>query len=149
MSSFKLQQPVTHIPSFDEYEITGHSLKSKLKALGLEVPLEMLDYTYYHTDLEGWGKILYDLVLKSSLYKTDRFDCENYALRVMNLCAERYGLNAMGLVIGDMSLGRHGFNIFYCGDDHFMLFEPNEGFGYDGEAFEIGGHGYQPNLVLI
>ena len=149
MSSFKVQQPVIHIPSFDEYQISSPLLRAHLQVMGLVVPMGMLDSVYYYTDLEGWAKILYDLVLKSSLYKTDRFDCENYALRVMNLCAERYGLNAMGLVIGDMPLGRHGFNIFYCGADIFMLFEPNEDFGYEGEAFEIGEHGYQPDEVLI
>ena len=148
MSSFKLQQPWIHLPSFKEYQITGVLLRSKLKDLGLEVPLGMLDSMYYHTDLEGWGKVLYDLAFSSSLYKSNKFDCENYALKAMNLCAERYGLNTLAMAVGNIPQGRHGFNIFYYGDG-FMLWEPNMGFGWSGEPFEIGENGYQPDLVLI
>jgi len=98
--------------------------------------------------LEGWGNILWDLVFNSNLYKADRFDCENYALKAMTTCAERYGLNTMGLVIGDIPLGRHGFNIFFHGDG-FMLWETNDGFSYAGTPFEIGEYGYHPDIVLI
>ena len=91
--------------------------------------------------------MLYDLTFKSSLYKLDRLDCEDYALKAMVLCAERYGLNTLRLAIGWTPLGRHGFDIFYHGEG-FMLFEPNEGFGYSG-AFELGEHGYKPELILL
>jgi len=148
MSSFKLQQPVVHLPSFKVYQVSGLLLKAKIEALGLELPLGMLDWQYYHTDLEGWGKILYDLAFSSSLYKKDKFDCENYALKAMNLCAERYGLNALALVVGNIPQGRHGFNMFYFGEG-FMLWEPNMGFDWSGEPFEIGDYGYQPEQILI
>jgi len=49
----------------------------------------MLDGEYFYTDLEGWGKVLLDLMFKSNLYRDDKFDCDNYALKAMNVCAER------------------------------------------------------------
>ena len=150
MSKITIKMPV-HTPSFKTYKTTANHLVGQLIPLenyGISVPFGMLDYNYYYTDLEGWGTILYDLVLKSNLYKPDRFDCEDYALKAMTLCKERYGLNSFGVAIGETPLGRHGFNIFYCGGG-FMLFEPNDSFRFAGEAFEIGGHDYKPQLVLL
>ena len=148
MSKIKTQQPVVHIPSFREYQISSPVLKIKIEALGLSIPMGMLDYQYFHTDLEGWSKVLYNLVFKSNLYKKDKFDCENYALKAMSLCAERYGLNTLAMVIGDIPQGRHGFNMLYHGDG-FMLWEPNEGFPFSGSSFEVSEHGYHPDVVLI
>jgi len=75
MSVVKVQKPIIHIPSFEKYQTTAPILRAKLEALGLEIPMGMLDGQYYYTDLEGWGKVLYDLVFSSSLYKRDKFDC--------------------------------------------------------------------------
>jgi hypothetical protein len=148
MSKFKVQQPVVHLPSYNQYEIGGTELKPKVEALGLRIPMGLLDRRYYYTDMEGWGKILYDMVFKSNLYKSERFDCDNYALKAMNVCAERYDLNTLVMIIGDIPQGRHAFNMLYYGDG-FMLWEPNEGFAWSGEPFEIGENGYVPDLVLI
>lgn len=148
MSKVKIRQPIVHIPSFKEYQITGSLLRVKIEALGLKIPMGMLDWQYYHTNLEGWGKVLYDLAFSSSLYKGDKFDCDNFALKAMNLSAERYGLNTLAVVIGDIPEGRHAFNLFYHGDG-FMLWEPNDGFPFSGSAFEIGEYGYKPELILI
>lgn len=148
MSKLKLNKPIEHIPSFTQYKITGSVLRPKIEALGLRIPLGLLDWQYYHTDMAGWGKVLRDLVFNSNLYKKDSFDCENYALKAMNECARKYGLNTLALVIGDIPQGRHGFNLFYHGDG-FMLWEPNDGFPFSGSAFEIGEYGYQPELVVV
>lgn len=147
MSKFNVQTPVVHIPSFKEYSITSSELKAKILALGLKLPIGMLDSWYYYTDLEGWGKILYDLTFNSNLGKANKFDCDNYALKAMSECAERYGLNTMAFVIGDIPQGRHGFNMFFAGDC-FWLHEPNSGFQYGG-YFPIGENEYIPELVLI
>ena len=146
MSKITIKMPV-HTPSFKTYQTTANHLIAQLPQ-GVTIPFGMLDYNYFYTDLEGWGTILYDLVLKSNLYKPDKFDCEDYALKTMTLCKERYGLNSFGVAIGNTPLGRHGFNIFYYGGG-FMLFEPNDSFRFAGEAFEIGGHEYKPQLVLL
>lgn len=110
--------------------------------------MAMLDWYYYYTDFEGWGKVIRDLVFKSNLYKKDKFDCENFALKAMTLCAERYGLNTFGLALGDIPQGSHGFNIFWDGEKLWLL-EPNTSFGWAGEPFQIGEYGYIPDKVLI
>lgn len=148
MSKIKVQQPIIHIPSFKEFAMSAEPMRRLLTNLKLTIPMGMLDSWYYYTDMEGWGKVLYNLVFSSSLYKPNRFDCENYALKAMNICAERYGLNTLAMVIGDVPQGRHGFNMFYTGEN-FLLFEPNEGFPFSGSAFEIGEYNYQPKLVLV
>ena len=147
MSKFKTQSPITHIPSFKTYQISGGDLMAKLVAIPVTIPLGMFDSHYFYTDLEGWNNVLWDLTFNSNLYKDNSFDCENYAMKAMSICAETYGLNAFGLVIGNMPLGRHGFNIFYWGGG-FMLHEPNSGYGYGG-YFPIGEHGYIADLVVI
>ena len=63
-------------------------------------------------------------------------------------CRELYGLNTMALVLGNMPLGYHGFNMIYTGQE-FLLFEPNGGFDCSGQAFPIGEFGYTPRLVLV
>ena len=148
MSKFKVQQPVIHLPSYNQYEIGGTELKQKVEALGLQIPMGLLDRRYYYTDIEGWGNILFDMVFNSNLYKSEKFDCDNYALKAMNVCAERYDLNTLVMIIGDIPQGRHAFNMLYHSDG-FMLWEPNEGFPWSGEPFEIGENGYVPDLVLL
>ena len=148
VSKVKVQNPIVHIPTFNIYQMSGSTFKTKIEALGLTVPMGMLDGEYFYTDLEGWGKVLLDLIFKSNLYKSNKFDCDNYALKAMNICAERYGLNTLGMVIGDIPEGRHAFNIFYHGDG-FMLWEPNEGFPFSGSPFDLGEYDYHPEMVLI
>lgn len=135
-------------PKFTEYKIHGDELAGKIRNLGLKIPLGMLDSWYYYTDLEGWAEVLYNLVFSSRLYKPDRFDCSNYALKAMNECAGRYGLNTLATVIGDIPQGRHGFNMLYYGDG-FMLWESNAGFDWAGQPFEIGEYGYKPDTIII
>ena len=147
MSKFKVSNPVRHVPSFNEYSILGGEIRSQISELGFGLPIGMLDSWYYYTDLEGWGNILWDLIFNANLGVYEKFDCENYAFKAMTLCAERYGLNTLGVVVGDIPLGRHAFNILFHGDG-FKLFEPNAGFGYGG-LFEIGDYGYKPDWVII
>ena len=87
-------------------------------------------------------------MIKSSLYKAEKFDCEDYAMKAAITCRELYGLNTMAFVLGNMPLGYHGFNMIYTGQD-FLLFEPNAGFDCSGQAFPIGEFGYTPSLVLV
>ena len=148
MSKLKVQNPVVHTPSLKEDVLSSIAFRPKLEAIGLKIPLFLLDGWYYYVSLEDWGKVLWDLVFSSSLTKLDKFDCDNYALKAMTICHERYGLNTMGMVIGNIPSGRHAFNIFYHGDG-FKLWEPNSGFTYAGTPFEIGENGYHMEIVLI
>lgn len=160
MSKIKVQQPVIHIPSFKEYRISSIELARRYEALGVEMPFPRSDSWYYHSDREGWAEILPHLVIKSSLYKPDKRDCDWYARKAYVTCCELYELNTLLYTYGMMPLGAHGFNSFFEGDT-FMLFEPNEGFNDNGAyhdlwgylggdiIFEWGENSYQPKAVLI
>ena len=149
MSQIKVKQPIIHIPTFKEYKISATELFRKYAELDIGMPFPQSDSWYYHSDVEGWAKILPDLMINSSLYKQDRFDCEDFALKAQTVCAERYGLNTLRYTYGTMPLGAHGFNSFWTGDC-IMLFEPNNAFSIDGDiVFELGGYGYVPLKVLI
>jgi len=151
MSRLKVQQPIVHTPSFKEYKISGPELAKKYEGLGIEMPFPRSDNWYYHSDAEGWAKILPDMVIKSSLFKPDRTDCDWYARKAFVVCCERYGLNTLLYTYGKMPLGPHGFNSFWVGDG-MMLFEPNEGFVdyLDGNlVFELGENEYIALAVLI
>lgn len=78
MSKIKVQQPVIHTPSFKRWMVNRPALVYKLEELRIKPFPEgvVLDQWYYYSNLEGWSKVLYDLVFNSSLYKPDIFDCE-------------------------------------------------------------------------
>jgi len=148
MSRIKIVNPVIHTPSFETFEIDGATLKGRLSNIGLTTPMGMLDGRYYYTTAEGWGKLLVDLMVKSDLWTSDKYDCDDYAMKARMTCIERYGLNAIAFVIGDIAEGRHAFCLIYTGED-WLIFEPNIGFGLGGQAFPIGAEGYVPDMVLV
>lgn len=157
MSQITLQQPIQHIPSFKRWGVPQGYLVHELHKVSVEPIIEtddfVLDRLYYYTNMEGWSKVLPDLLLRSGLYRENIFDCEDYALKAQIECALRYGLNAMRLCIGRIPQGMHGFDIFPYGNERgiegFMLFEPNDGFEWAGNAFDIGENGYQPLYVFL
>ena len=107
------------------------------------LPVGMLDSSYYYTDRAGWAEIISDIVFKSPLYLKNRFDCENFAFRFMSLCAERYGLNADGVIIGDTPEGRHAWSAWFDGKGFFYV-EPQTG-----EVFEVGENKYIGDMFVI
>ena len=157
MSTIRVQKPVIHTPTFQKWGIQQYYFLQKVQALGIDVFPKTDDFTlddwYYYTDLDGWAKILPDLVLNSNLYKPNVFDCEDYGLKAQIECSLRYGINSLRLCIGKVPKGWHGFNIFPYGDDKgiegLMLFEPNAGFEWAGNAFQIGDNGYIPEAVFL
>lgn len=127
--------------------MSGAELAKKYSGLGIEMPFPRSDNWYYYSDVEGWAKILPDLLIKSSLYSEDRYDCEDYAMKAQIVCAERYGLNTLRYTYGRAPQGTHGFNSLWTGDG-FLLFEPNGGFDVE-VVFPFGDNGYIPEKVLI
>jgi len=158
----KLLLKAAHIPSFNIYEAQRHHLLDRLEEVSVKPMIEapgddpfVLSYRWTYTDLDGWGKVIPDLVLASDLYKPDVFMCWGYALNAQVECAKRYGLNTFLMCIGKVEgyTAKHAFNIFPYGDIHeikgLLLFEPNDGFKWAGNAFDIGENGYQPQYVLM
>jgi hypothetical protein len=151
MSRIKVRQPVVHIPTFTEYKTVVSNMKKYYQALGVEIPFPVSDYWYYYTDRDGWAKLIPFLVIKSNLYRKDRFDCEDYSLKAQTLCAELFGLNTLRYTYGMTPWGAHGFCTFWTGDN-FLIFEPNESFWdyLDGNlVFEWKENGYEPEAVLL
>lgn len=147
MSQFRIRQPVIHIPFFKEYKVPLLFLRRQYLEWGVEIPFPPSDYEYYFTDIDGWAKILPDLIIKSNLYKENKQDCDWYARKAYVECCDRYGLNTLLYTYGTMPLGAHGFNSFWTGDG-FLLFEPNEGYNTE-TVFGVGTYGYVPTHVLL
>jgi len=135
------------IKDFKLYTMSGNSLWAKLQTAGIGTPMGMLDGTYYYTDEEGWKLILGDLVQNSSLYETDRYDCDKFSMKARVLAFERYALNTCGFVIGDIPQGRHSFNLIVT-TTGFLLFEPQNNIANFG-VFPLGGRDYKADIILI
>jgi len=146
----KVRVKVQHLPSVPEYRISVAELRQKYLEMGIQIPFPPSDYWYYFTDREGTAKLVSYLLFRSDLYKPDRFDCEDYALKAQVTCAELFGLNYFRYAYGNTPWGAHGFNCLWVGDG-FLLFEPNAGFQgqLDSPLFEWGENGYEPTHVLL
>ncbi len=148
MSKFQVVPPIQHIPGFNRYSIDMGKMSSLVTGLGLEIPFGLWQLQYYYTDLEGWNKILWDLVFSKDLYEADITDCDFYAVKAWIKAREIYRLNTLAVAVGPTPLGEHAFNILYHGEG-FMLWEPDDGFPFSGGLFEIGENGYKPERVLL
>jgi len=160
MSEVRWQSPIIHYPSFKEYKISGSELRKKYEGLGVEIQVPPSDQWYYHTDDVGAAKLIEFLVIKSSLYRKDRRDCDWYAKKAYVKCCELFDLNSLLETRGWMPLGYHAFNTWWVGD-RMIIFEPNEGFKENGEyrdiwgyldgniVFEWGENQYNPREVLM
>ena len=152
-------------PTVVRYRTSYGVLKSAFDDIGVGVlnPGQPLDAVYYYTNAEGWADIINhvnrwsNLYMPSSAYETEVSDCEDFgiwaALMAQTILGREYKINGMRMVVGDIPT-KHGFNIMPVGDDHgalthFLLYEPNQGFPFMAEPFEVGDHNYQPKLVLL
>lgn len=134
------------MPKFNTYAISLPALMAEYQNIGVSNPFNPSDGWYYYTDRAGWAAVLTNLLISSSLYQPDKFDCDDYSLKAQVLCAERYGLNALRYTFGIIPAGGHGFCTAWAGSD-FIIFEPNEGFNED-VLIELGGE-YVPKQVLL
>ena len=124
MSKFTVKPPVVHIPSFNKWGVHRNDILFYFTSEAhIRVPLNPLDGAYWYTDSEGWGKILWDMVFNSNLYKQDVFDCDDYALKAMITCRERYGLNGMVGVMGNTPNGYHMWNMVLVRIDSGYLYK--------------------------
>jgi hypothetical protein len=120
-------------------------LDKKHQDTGVTIPFLRSDHRYYHMDHERWAELVSHLLLESNLYKANRFDCKDYAIKAMITAVELFGLNTYRYTYGQTPRGRHEFNGLWTGNG-FLLFEPNEGFRMtlDSPVFEWGENEYQP-----
>lgn len=147
MSLIKPRKPYIHTPKIHPIELDWLALEANLTEMGLYLPFGMLDTRYFTVSLEEWGKILYDLTFSGDLYKAEKRDCDWYALKAKTECEYRFEINTLAFVTGSTPQGWHAFNMI-CHPEGFLLFEPNDGYGFDG-AFKIGENEYEPKYVLV
>ena len=164
MSKFIAQVSVAHVPSFKKYVASRTDMANLARALGLQ---ELWPYgvhnNYYYTDKSGVVALLPNLILKSNLYRVDKFTCINYAFKVWLECADRYELNTWVPVIGSVPgvVGmKHAWTLILLGDESgikqadCLYFEPNDGWAMGAEleaayqAFPIGQLGYAGEKVF-
>jgi len=141
---------VNHIPKIVELEISGQQLALQYEKVGVQMPFPRSDHWYYYTDIEGLAGMLRYLVFSGTLYKADKFDCEDYALKAQTKAAEVFGKNALRYTYGNTPMGAHGFNSIWT-EQGFMVFEPNgqyqEQLGCP--YFPWGANDYEPSHVLL
>lgn len=141
---------VNHIPKIAEFAIAGQKLLLEYEVRGVQTPFPRSDNWYYYTDDEGLTNMLRYLVFSGTLYKVDKFDCEDYALKAQTKAAEVFGKNALRYTYGDTPWGPHGFLSIKLGDD-FIIFEPNASFQLELGCpyFPWGENGYKPSHVFL
>lgn len=163
MSQFRKKEdpaPIVHIPRFKTWSVPRYYMTQIVESLGLEPLYPGVHEWYTYTNLEGGIKLVSDLILKSALYKPSKFTCINYAFRVWNEAALRFGLNTWIPVIGRLpdATVRHAWILILLGDETgFKMewsryFEPNDGYQMGEElemafqVFPIGEEGYSGEL---
>lgn len=140
------QSPIaTSKPSITFYEIDYNVVLSELNAMGLSILRSgLLDSQYYYTTL--WGiqeAVKYARKVYSfPSYKSEKTDCDDFAILMKGLLSAEFGLNDVGIVFGDSPMGYHAFNMARV-EDRRVLIEPQTG-----EVFEIGENGYIPKEIL-
>ena len=130
MSKFAVE--VKHIPVVTEYPIDANELSKIIREehSGWR-DIDLDDYYYFHTDWEGWRKIINYILPSMPKYIAERFDCDNYARWFSSEVARLFLLNTCATVEGwaDMGNGiplRHKWCVFYDGV-HLFQFEPQNG----------------------
>lgn len=114
---------------------------------GISIPMGLLDGTYWTTDAKGWSEVLSRLVASPFAYKDEVNDCEDIALEAMVACSREYGLNTLGMAIGNSPQGRHAFNLFLIDGIDLWVFEPQDVMGI--QYFPLGEQGYTVDMLLI
>jgi len=123
--------------------MSSSQLKSLLQPLDLR-ELHLWDSRYWYTTHEDWGRVLEKVLLDMPKYLTDRWDCEQYAMRATARAGELFLLNTLGLCIGQSPFGYHGFNMFVSEFGLFYL-EPQSSMVYSVEEDS----GYKAELVIM
>lgn len=116
--------PKTNPPQPTECMITSQELGELSRPLTKYV--YWFDRKYYYVTTERWLDLLDNILYGKPSYKEDKFDCEDFAMRTKVRSGEYYGLNAIGIVVGNSPWGYHSWNSIYNGQDIYYL-EPQNG----------------------
>ncbi len=132
----------TEQPNFIQYPLTGDQVFNLVKQATDHVYI--WDSQYWALSLEDWKTVIKDILADLPKYLADKFDCEDFAMLTMTRVTERYEINTMAAVVGQVPFGYHGFNIFVAVEDgqpKAHILEPQTG--------EIDPAGYNVDTVIF
>ena len=113
-----------------EWSISGEALRNLAKQSFPGVQLHIWDRQFFYTSNEDWNEVVRRVLFNMPTYTAEKFDCENFALLCSARTCEAFQLNTMGLAIGRIPAGYHGFNVFlarYGEETEFYILEPQTG----------------------
>jgi hypothetical protein len=117
-------------PRVKTTKMGGHTVRSALnKQLGAKNMATIpLDSHYWVPEREGFNQLVttYRDEIGANIYQGDAYDCDNYALDMMNFFQNQCGINSVGFVYDGDS--RHAYNVVIYNDADGLratLFEPN------------------------
>jgi len=117
-------------PTVKTTKMDGHTVRSALnQQLGATNMTTLpLDSHYWVPEREGFNKLvrLYRDEIGENIYQGDAYDCEEYALDMMNFFRSQCGINSVGFIYDGDS--RHSYNVVIYNDADGLratLFEPN------------------------
>ena len=135
----------------DSIELVGvNTLANRIRDLPFNwKKLKFTDGYYYIPTFDDWVKIVNYLKKKVPKYRTNKFDCENFAGWFRIMVGDKFGINTMADVEGNIYhsngvlKGRHGWNIFTDGKFWFQLESQT------GVIMDIDDQSYIPDEIVV
>ncbi len=128
-------QDIEAPPKIPRYVISASEVSKELEAAGIHTLYGRLDSLYIYTDVVSWEKIMMYIYKNMQLpdYCVDNvgrwnLDCEDFAIWMKSMVSTNFGINYIGIAIGDTPQGRHSFNIIRD-ENKLMVYEPQPGYG--------------------
>ena len=125
-------------------------LKGRLNSLP---SLSLSDKRYYVIPWEKWLTLIKVDWTDERKYKTDNFDCDNFAFAFSARMSTVYGINTAGVAYGKMvykdgkTIG-HAFNLIVA-TDKIMVYEPqSDEYTPFSDSMKIKGREYKINWAL-
>lgn len=139
------------------YEMDWTSISGMLKQHKTVKNIILWDGKYKYTDFATMMKIIkYDIV-KWNDYRSEVFDCDNFAVSFAGMVPFIYGINNVGIAIGKVidekgNVGYHAWNVFLArksdGNPMLYMYEPQSGKFSTYREGRIGNWKYEPIYVI-
>jgi len=141
-------------------EISGGKLAEmiyKNMPAGEKLTLYVFDGKYYVPDKEAFELIASTGIQKELKYRSEVFDCDDFAFGFKAYASEIYLINSVGIAIGRViddsgKVGYHAWNIalIYDADGvKLVTYEPQSGQWSEGIYTKVGGWKYEPDVIII
>ena len=139
-------KPVTDLLMISRSDFLAEMARAGIAPIDLGTPLDRAMSITTESELK---RIAPYLVYSAEWYISElEIDCEDYALQAQCDAAFKFHVSGVRMGLGNMPLGYHGFPITLSKEGNIWLLEPNAGFEYAGEWFQLGGHFFSPDKVF-